>query len=136
MVLTSDVENVPVLPRLVRVLRVGRPAGEVEPGVLPAGAVPVNSTVQYSSVQYSTVQYLAGAILPAVRVWQLRVSWRQVQNWQSVLQPSWGVLSRAANDPLVFISQSRRRSLLGPNIQKTYCGLTPVKHSVLNVKAI
>ena len=59
-VLTSDVENVPVLPRLVRVLRVGRPAGEVEPGVLPAGAVPVNSTVQYSSVQYSTVQYSRG----------------------------------------------------------------------------
>ena len=50
-VLTSDVENVPVLPRLVRVLRVGRPAGEVQPGVLPAGAVPVNSTVQYSTVQ-------------------------------------------------------------------------------------
>ena len=49
---------------------------------------PGYSTVQYSTVQHSTVQYLAGAILPAVRVWQLRVSWRQVQNWQSVLQPS------------------------------------------------
>ena len=50
-VLTSDVEDVAVLPGLVRVLRVGRPAGQVQSGVLPAGAVPGNSTVQYSTGQ-------------------------------------------------------------------------------------
>ena len=54
-VLTSDVEDVAVLPGLVRVLRVGRPAGQVQSGVLPAGAVPVNSTVQDSKVQLRTV---------------------------------------------------------------------------------